>query len=357
MARSKVAVLLPRLSGHGGTETVVNEWIKRTNQDFWGFDVDFVAASSTDTQDWHVDSLAYLDHHVHRNRLIRLTEGTLFTLRYLKSTRPNIVVVLSTKLLQVVSAIRKIFRLNFQIVTWLHFSLRYGTGFDLSKISLADWHLCISSGIKDELLDLGIKKSTIFVIGNPVKPVSSSIMLSVHPVVFVYVGRLMLHGQKNLHEMFLGLKGLRSDWQLKLIGDGPEEEITSIKTELSDLKIADKVEFFGWRSDPWSACQSATAVLLTSKYEGFGMTLAEACARGIPCVSSDCPVGPRDIISPGKNGFLYCPGSVKDLTKCLSVLSKHSVSFNQSIITDSVSKFYPNQYFSNLRNIFRRFLS
>ncbi len=36
----------------------------------------------------------------------------------------------------------------------------------------------------------------------------------------IMFGRLMLTGQKNLKEMFLGLANLNLDWQLDLIGDG-----------------------------------------------------------------------------------------------------------------------------------------
>ena len=44
--------------------------------------------------------------------------------------------------------------------------------------------------------------------------------------------------------------------------------------------------------------------MLTSHSEGFGMVLLEAISFGLPCISYDCPSGPRDIIENDVNGYL-----------------------------------------------------
>ena len=59
---------------------------------------------------------------------------------------------------------------------------------------------------------------------------------------------------------------------------------------------------------------------MSSRYEGFGMMLAEAMACGVPCVAFDCPCGPGDIIRHGEDGLLARPGKVAELASALELL-------------------------------------
>ena len=65
-------------------------------------------------------------------------------------------------------------------------------------------------------------------------------------------------------------------------------------------------------------------LLLTSKYEPFGLVLPEAMSCGLPVVAFDCPYGPAVIISDGKDGFLIKGRNVNDFADkvCLLIENK-----------------------------------
>ncbi|MGC9140601.1 glycosyltransferase, partial [Athalassotoga sp.] len=160
---------------------------------------------------------------------------------------------------------------------------------------------------------------------NPLEPYNGSLIERSKIPLFLYVGRID-DGQKNLSFMFKGLSMIKKDWKLIIVGTGPDED--KLKSLANDLGISQKIEWRGFKKDPYENLnEGVTALLLTSRFEGFGMVLAEANQRGIPVISSDCQVGPADIVIPGVNGYLYPEGDMDAFVKIVNDVIDGKVGF------------------------------
>ncbi|MEK5418897.1 glycosyltransferase [Paenibacillus sp. FSL L8-0708] len=97
-------------------------------------------------------------------------------------------------------------------------------------------------------------------------------------------------------------KNTLNGWKLKIVGKGEEE--SKLMEYISTNNLESSVEIIAPQADVEKIYQQASLFAFTSKFEGFGMVLLEAMSFGIPCISFDCPSGPRDIIVDGMNGKL-----------------------------------------------------
>lgn len=133
----------------------------------------------------------------------------------------------------------------------------------------------------------------------------------------VAVGRL--DKQKNynlLLNSFSVISEKYTDITLHIFGQGPLEK--SLKAKVSDMYLSDKVFFEGYVSNIGERIQKSMLYVLTSDYEGMPNSLIEAMALGLPCISTDCPVGgPRFLVDHGKNGLLV---NCKDKTSLVKAM-------------------------------------
>ncbi|MDR0365492.1 MAG: glycosyltransferase [Bifidobacteriaceae bacterium] len=125
-----------------------------------------------------------------------------------------------------------------------------------------------------------------------------------------------LNEEKNLGDSIRALQQVRQvhpQAHLEIWGSGPEE--ASLKSLAQELDLAEAVHFAGYSKQAQQAFDTAAVSLLTSRWEGFSLTVMESMAHGAPCVAYNTKYGPAEMIIDGVNGYLVEPGNVEQLAE------------------------------------------
>ena len=88
---------------------------------------------------------------------------------------------------------------------------------------------------------------------------------------------------------------------LAIYGDGPERNM--LERLAVQLGISGSVSLNHSVSDVEAVYRRASLLVMSSRFEGFGMVILEAMQRGVAVVSVDAPHGPRDLLG-GGSGIL-----------------------------------------------------
>jgi glycosyltransferase involved in cell wall biosynthesis len=121
---------------------------------------------------------------------------------------------------------------------------------------------------------------------------------------FLFSGQLILRkGVDLLLKVFTRLAAERQDVALVILGDGPLRQPleTSVPGE-----IRDRVHFAGQvpQAELPGVFAAASVFAFPSRYDGWGVVINEACAAGLPIISSDAVGAALDLVKDGVNGFL-----------------------------------------------------
>lgn len=92
-----------------------------------------------------------------------------------------------------------------------------------------------------------------------------------------------------LLDIFAEILKLNKNYQLMLIGDGPDR--AKIEKRVDELKLTDKVTLLGSRNDVNKIIHAIDVLVLPSFFEGLPVVLIEAQAAAIPCVVSSSVTG------------------------------------------------------------------
>ena len=101
---------------------------------------------------------------------------------------------------------------------------------------------------------------------------------------------------------------------------GSQETEEKIRALIRKYHLEKQVFLPGWVKDIEIKYARADAFVFGSNYEGFPNALMEAMASGLPCISTDCPTGPSELINSGENGILVPVGDVNAMSRAMELM-------------------------------------
>lgn len=108
------------------------------------------------------------------------------------------------------------------------------------------------------------------------------------------------------------------DWQLRIFGSG--ERRAQLRNLIEKHHMYNHIFLMGVTDQLDEELAKASMYVLSSRFEGLPMVMLEAMSHGLPVVSFDCPTGPADVLTDGKEGLLVPPEDVDGLARAMSRL-------------------------------------
>lgn len=223
--------------------------------------------------------------------------------------------------------------------------------------------IAISKDIEQFLISVLPKDlSNVFLLQNAIdvqrflKPSHNNESKSSSIFKLITIGRL----DKNKNHQFLidvvaDLENRNIPILLSIIGEGVERE--NLESKIRLLKLESKIKLLGLIHDIETYLNESNVYVHSALTEGFGLTLIEAMASGLPVVSLDGG-GNRMLIEQGKNGFLVEDNSIKTFSdkiiECISIPEKYSEYSNNA--TEFAHRFDINHYIDKLIDIYQKSL-
>src|SRR4051794_20969187 len=137
--------------------------------------------------------------------------------------------------------------------------------------------------------------------------------------VIVAAGRLSPQkGFDRLIRAFAKVAPAHPGWVLSIFGRGPSR--AALQQLIESHGLSGRVVLMGPSTDFQDHLAQASLFVLSSRFEGLPMVMLEAMRMGIPVVSFDCPTGPREVVSDGRNGILVPNGDIDALAAAIAEL-------------------------------------
>jgi glycosyltransferase involved in cell wall biosynthesis len=176
--------------------------------------------------------------------------------------------------------------------------------------------VAVSKGVAASLIEgLGLPPALVRIIYNPIvtaeiatraaEPLDDPWFAPGAPPVVLGVGRLA--PAKDFPTLLRAFVRVRAERPARLVILGEGNQRGALEALVRDLGIGSDVRLPGFEPNPFRYMGRSAVFALSSIYEGLPGALIQAMACGCRVISTDCPVGPREVLEGGVLGPLVPP--------------------------------------------------
>ena len=340
-----LALFIPSLRG-GGAERIILQIAEGFVQR--GVDVDLIVAQAQGPYLQDIpDGVALRDLQVRR-----VLMGLPHLVRYLRGAQPGVMLSFMTHANLIALWARRLAGVKTRLVISERNMMSLGNkGAAQLKYRLlprlarrfypwADEIIAVSCGVADDVASIThMRRERIRTIYNPIvtprltalvdEPLEHPWFASDGAPVLLGVGRL--EPQKDFGTLLKAFAQLRKRRELRLLLLGEGGQRKALEAMASNLGIANDVMMPGFVDNPFYFMRRASALVVSSAWEGLPGVLIQAMACGCPVVSTDCPSGPREILEDGRHGRLVPVGDARALAEAIAETLGHSVPTEQLV--------------------------
>lgn len=189
-------------------------------------------------------------------------------------------------------------------------------------ICAADCCIASSSKAKEKLINYGVEENKIFVSLLTVD--ITKYLVNLHKKEknrLIFVGTLSF--RKGLDLLVKALNKLEHDFEMLIVGDGPEKE--NIEQLAEKYGIKEKITFTGFvEGDNLRQLYDESSIfVLPTRQDCYGLVILEAMCANLPVVCSKYADGVYDLIDQGVNGYIVDPYDAEQIAKQIDLAIEH----------------------------------
>lgn len=215
--------------------------------------------------------------------------------------------------------------LGTKVVSWEHFTMDFELSIWYRKMILrysvkkSDYVVVLTNGDLEEYQNKLGRKQAICRIYNPVAYQFKEEFACEKKNIILTVGRLIPEkGIEYIKQVALRILERYPEWQWMLLGDGIERK--NLEQFILEHHLQNRLILKGNVENVDEYLRQASILVVTSQYEGLGLSMLEARELKVPCISFDVKMGPRELIRHGIDGYLVPPFDCDDMASKIELL-------------------------------------